>query len=285
MSHFRNSLVIVPAGCFAALAPVGAADAAQDRRVTVVNNSSEPILRFGSTTPDGLMHEDYLKGRQLASGQTTVIDFTEDGPAPFPDPKAKKNGYCIYNIGASMPHDHAASFSGVNICTLTKFVVDERGSYLEFGGPGKGPVKPSLRKTTASYDEATTSPRSAWPTDSGCLMLDAGEPARIRKEKRVFHWEGTPCRAGEFITGEGTLMETHDLRVTSGRPGVGKDFYKGRLVDGVWDGPVAHSDKYSGQSEHRYTPYIMIMGCNEYSVEHRTCYPHTVGSVAPVVPR
>jgi hypothetical protein len=127
-----------------------------------------------------------------------------------------------------------------------------------------------MNATKASAEEGPW-PGAQWhlrKTDQGCLYYDgaawdAKKDAQIRKTWFFsIRWEGSPCTAGNLISGAGTLVEVQNLKITTGRPGKGINRYSGTMANGSWDGTMTHSDQYPGQSPHSYSPSQYKMGCN-----------------------
>lgn len=123
-----------------------------------------------------------------------------------------------------------ASLLGVSLCTLS--------------APGT-----TQRSVQWSFAEATTA--------QGCIayiQFDAfHDTAAVARNMHRLSWTGSGCRKGQPINGVGTLRDAL----------VGKSTYltKGRMIDGVFDGPTTNQRVGSGQKP--YTK-MMSMGCGVF---------------------
>ncbi len=283
MSYRTQPGLFVAALGVIACSPLIAATSAS-RVIMIVNQSSQPIVGINVQASDYFMHDD-IPGGNIEPGQSASIEFKET--------KKNINGKipssCIYdfiNLKWSLNGNHPRLPHPTNVCKISKITIDDAGFTVESGGPGKGPITSPLGFQYPTLEARAAREWFAWATDTGCLVL---LPSRMSKsdlrKADTYHWEGTTCRAGQFISGAGTLTVTSDLRVTSNKPGKGRNIYRGTMADGVWNGAVNHSDEYDGgvPPASDYGIEMFVMGCDPKFARDQTCFPHASGSVRPIV--
>lgn len=111
-------------------------------------------------------------------------------------------------------------------------------------------------------------------TDTGCIFykqIFAISEAEYNLWNK-YKWTGSPCQSGQPINGYGTLTAVGNLKYTTGKPGTGYNYYEGRMIHGVFDGPVNHSDKY-GKSSSDYGKDDYVMGCWLKDIATGKCTP------------
>lgn len=97
-----------------ALAASVTSAAAQERWVTIVNNTSYTIVEFyGSNKGSDSWEEDILGTDVLPSGYTVNINF-DDG-----------TGYCIFDFKAVFSDGDVLEKRGVNICELDTYTYND----------------------------------------------------------------------------------------------------------------------------------------------------------------
>ena len=83
---------------------------AQDRRVTIVNNTGYTITNFyGSNKGADTWEEDILGQSVLPSGNSTSINFDD------------ASGYCIFDFKAVFDDGTETVQTGVNVCEIGTF--------------------------------------------------------------------------------------------------------------------------------------------------------------------
>ena len=88
----------------------GAANAQEDRRVRIINETSHTIVRFfGSNAGTTDWEEDILGDDVLAPGQSVVINF-DDG-----------TGYCKFDFKAEFSDGDEVVKSGIDVCEISSF--------------------------------------------------------------------------------------------------------------------------------------------------------------------
>lgn len=103
------------AACVLVGVTVGAADAnALDRRVRLINESSETIQEFhASNTGRNRWEEDILGRRTIAPGKSVVINLDDS------------SGYCKFDFKTVMESGKSLVKRNVNICTLENYRITD----------------------------------------------------------------------------------------------------------------------------------------------------------------
>lgn len=88
----------------------GTANAQEDRRVRIINETSHTIVRFfGSNAGTTDWEEDILGDDVLAPGQSVVINF-DDG-----------TGYCKFDFKAEFDDGDEVVKHGIDVCEISSF--------------------------------------------------------------------------------------------------------------------------------------------------------------------
>ena len=83
---------------------------AEDRRVTIVNNTGYTITNFyGSNTGSGSWKEDILGKSTIAPGESVVINFDDS------------SGYCMFDFKAVFEDGDELIDEKVDVCTIGTF--------------------------------------------------------------------------------------------------------------------------------------------------------------------
>lgn len=83
---------------------------AQDRRVTIINNTGYTIVRFYASNRDAATWEEDIWGNDvLPSGSSFRVNF-DDG-----------TGYCIFDFRAEFDDGEVLEKRGVNVCEISTF--------------------------------------------------------------------------------------------------------------------------------------------------------------------
>ncbi len=91
------------------------------------------------------------------------------------------------------------------------------------------------------------------------------ETEAVMLKRNRFSWKGSGCRKGKLIAGEGTLTKALD------DGGIYPHIFKGRMIDGVLDGPVTYISALNETYSWKYR-----MGCILYGSQvARNCTPRT----------
>ncbi|MFB2530801.1 hypothetical protein ACEYYB_05355 [Paracoccus sp. p4-l81] len=106
MSLPRTALIAV-------LTLTATAALAEDRRVTIVNNTGFTLTEFyGSNTGSGSWEEDILGNDVLPSGRQVSINFDD------------ASGYCMFDFRAVFEDGEVLERAGVNVCEVSTFTYD-----------------------------------------------------------------------------------------------------------------------------------------------------------------
>lgn len=88
----------------------GTANAQEDRRVRIINETSHTIVRFfGSNAGTTDWEEDILGDKVLEPGQSVVINF-DDG-----------TGYCKFDFKAEFSDGDEVVKHGIDVCEISSF--------------------------------------------------------------------------------------------------------------------------------------------------------------------
>ena len=108
MFHFKTA-------AFAALLGLAVATpaAALDRRVTIINNTGQDIIRFyGSNAGTNSWEEDILGTSILPRGRSVSINF-DDG-----------TGYCTFDFKAELESGATRETYGVDVCRVSSVTIN-----------------------------------------------------------------------------------------------------------------------------------------------------------------
>jgi hypothetical protein len=107
-------MTMLAAAAAGTLLASASATEALDRRVRVINNTSEVMMKFQASNRDRRTWEEDILGRDvLRPGQSVVININ-DG-----------SGYCVFDFRATFRSGATATRRQVNVCRVASWTIND----------------------------------------------------------------------------------------------------------------------------------------------------------------